>query len=236
MSQQTTTVTIVSLHGLESGVFGKKSAYLRKHFENVIIPDLETGSLNWNSNSFLRSGMRNISSLLSGNYYRILGVDILDRGSAIAEACYNEHNPKLIVASSMGGAIALETRRQGTFSSTPLLLLAPALRRIFCSSASYADEADRIMLDWYNDFNLKTSLAKGGPITVVHGGMDDVVPLGDSEELCRHIGARLIVAPNDDHSLNDYLLDGASRNDGSPQGDNLREIILHLLEGENFVK
>jgi hypothetical protein len=46
---------VLFLHGLESGVYGKKSNFLRKHFKNCIIPDLQVSKFRINlKNCILR--------------------------------------------------------------------------------------------------------------------------------------------------------------------------------------
>lgn len=243
---------IVFLHCLDSGKCGKKANYLRRYFRHVIVPDLQTGGLSWNSNSFMVGSLRNLFSIASGNYYNTVCTDVLARGCEIATSAYKKHHPGLIVASSLGGAFALEVRRQGIASAVPMLLLAPALKRLLCSSASSELECDVIMDRWYQEFNSKNPVSSSpsssssshdgqgqgrgrdhGQIIVVHGALDTVVPLADSEELCRKIGARIIVAPNSTHSLNDFLLDGWSPrgtdHSSQHQGDHLRELIQELL-------
>lgn len=61
---------VLLIHGLESGVLGKKAVYLRNHFgaENVMVPAMETGTLDFSKNSFLMHGVYNLGSLLTGNF------------------------------------------------------------------------------------------------------------------------------------------------------------------------
>ena len=111
--------------------------------------------------------------------------------------------PDVIVASSLGGAIALEAARQNIFDpKTPILLLAPALKRIITGSILSGDVHDdenrqnRRMQEWYASFGGGSEGSKNrGRIVVAHGELDSTVRLEDSRELCREIGATLMEVP-----------------------------------------
>lgn len=72
-------VKVLFIHGLESGVNGDKARYLRKHF-NLIAPAMLTGAYNFNSNSFLVHCISNIWWVLSANYYEYVTKSVLDSG------------------------------------------------------------------------------------------------------------------------------------------------------------
>lgn len=224
------TMSVLFLHGLESGPQGKKAEYLRKHFDKVIVPRLETGIFTFSPNSFLSGFIRNIDAIFSGEYYHRICMDILNRATELAVQSINEHNPSVIVASSMGGAIALEARRRGSIQC-PVVILAPGLKRVLWSGdPPESSQAEIRVRDWYSSFreNNKENASK---VVVVHSVKDSVVNIADSEELVREIGAQLISVPDDTHSLNTYLLDAeihADANNRTPE-DKLQQLVKDLL-------
>jgi hypothetical protein len=211
--------TCLFLHGLESGPNGRKAIYLKKKFYNVSAPDLQTGMLGFRSNSFMMSAIRNAPSIFYGSYFADVTQDVLRGGTDIVMSSVAHTPPDLVVASSMGGAIALEALRKGTISS-PVILLAPALGRLLGKNN---------MDQWCDEFIARDNHGKH-PIIVVHAVMDDVIDIEHSRQLCHRIGAELLEVAEGDHSLNDFLLDGFSREDGSPQGDQLSRIIDRILD------
>jgi len=50
---------ILFIHGLESGVLGKKAGYLRQYYgsENVLVPAMETGMYSTSKSSFFMHGV-----------------------------------------------------------------------------------------------------------------------------------------------------------------------------------
>jgi pimeloyl-ACP methyl ester carboxylesterase len=170
----------------------------------------------------MMSGLRNIPSLFSGSYAADITSDVIRGGAEIALSSARETPPDILVASSMGGAIALECLRTGKLS-VPTILLAPALGRLL-------DQQSISMKEWCDGF-----VAREGhgdhPVIVVHGVKDDVIDIEHSRELCHRVGAELVEVADGDHSLNNYLLDGVSKEDGSPQGNNLSRIIDGILKG-----
>ena len=73
---------ILLVHGLESGVMGKKAVYLRNHFgaDNVVVPSMETGTLSLSKNSFMMHGIYNLGSLFSGKYQEQVAFSTLMSG------------------------------------------------------------------------------------------------------------------------------------------------------------
>ena len=115
-------------------------------------------------------------------FMRSLGYDVLtpnlsdwffSRAVRQAEAAYIEFKPEVIVGSSRGGAVAMNMDR----GDTPLILLAPAWKR----------------------WGKATSVKKN--CIVIHSPHDEIVPFGDSVELCEASGIELIAAGMD-HRLN----------------------------------
>ena len=179
------------LHGLESGVNGKKSQYLGKHFENVTVPDLQTGYLNFNSNSFLTSSIRNILKIFNGRWFEEITTDVLEGATEIVRiSLENEpYKPDIIVASSMGGAIALECLRKGIIPrNIPLLLLAPALKLVILG---WQDKSSSNRLqEWYESFRNSGEIIEN--ITIIHGTLDNIVNIDNSRELCHSLGSNKV--------------------------------------------
>lgn len=103
--------------------------------------------------------------------------DDCDESIRIAEAEYNKHQPDVIVDSSCGGAVAVNT--QG--GETPLVLLCPA---------------------WKN-WGTATTVT---PNTIIlHSRQDEVIPFSDSKELTATSGLppETLIEVGDDHRLGD---------------------------------
>lgn len=101
----------------------------------------------------------------------------------IADECYVDWEPDIIVGASFGGVVAchLESRK------TPLLLLAPA-NELYYSWAGMSDKPDISPFPY---------------VTIVHGALDQTVPLQDSVRLCESAKQTsfLEVMHSDDHRL-----------------------------------
>jgi hypothetical protein len=218
---------ILFLHGLESGVQGRKANYLRAHFKNVYVPDLMTGLYSWKQNSFMYQGLIHIPYLFSGSYFSHTILGALNGGVEIAQSAVLDCNPDLVIASSMGGAIALEAIKRGSISC-PVILLAPALKRLVGIDQNTIET-------WYREFNEeRQKIQKPERIIVISGVLDDTVLIDDSRELALRLLMEIIEVPDGDHSLNDYLLDGISKVTGQPQSNQLIRVI-HDLMGEEKI-
>ena len=90
----------------------------------------------------------------------------------------------------MGGATVLEAAKRGVVNA-PMLLLAPALKKVITLKAS-EQRAAAIMDAWYAEFNSQVSEDMKKCSVVVHGVLDDVVPIEDSREFCSRTGIRLV--------------------------------------------
>lgn len=104
-----------------------------------------------------------------------------------ARAALDEVQPKVVVASSFGGAIAVRLLHDGTWSG-PTVLIAPAQARL----------------------GEDVALPFGSRVVVFHGEADDVIPVSDSRRLVAGAGpgVTLHVLPGGDHRLNQILEDG----------------------------
>jgi hypothetical protein len=91
----------------------------------------------------------------------------------IAQSEYDRHRPDVVVGSSRGGAVGLDS------GDNPLVLLGPAWRK-----------------------HGKARTVKQNT-TILHSRADDMVPFADSEELVRNSGlpASTLVEVGDDHRL-----------------------------------
>jgi pimeloyl-ACP methyl ester carboxylesterase len=210
-------VKVLYLHGLESGPRGAKARYLQRKFEDVCAPDLETGAMNFRTNSMLVHAIWNFHYLFMGSLYTQVCNGMLNGAAAIGEEAAKQFQPDIVVASSMGGATALELIKRGVIK-VPTLLLAPALKKLKLGAAesSTLDPAyvDSIMNPWYEEFSkqvLRPSGEVAVPIIVVHGDADDVINIEDSRELCSLCKGELITIAGGDHSQNDYLLNGPNQ-------------------------
>lgn len=142
-------MTILWLHGKESGPFGSKYHALVNAGFDVVAPDLQDLSL-------------------------------ADRVSKVVPLL--ESKP-FLVGSSMGGITAVLAARAFGGPLPGLLLCAPAFR--------ISDEA-------------LASLHVNAPVTIIHGTLDDIVPIEDSRRYAALHGARLIEV-EDGHRLAESL-------------------------------
>jgi hypothetical protein len=111
-----------------------------------------------------------------------LGDEDFERSVRIAEEAFRARQPRVIVGSSRGGAVALNMES----SSVPLVLVAPAWRR------------------WGPAVRAKQST------TILHSEHDDVVPFADSRALVAASGldpSALVVVGNDHNMVDAAVLE-----------------------------
>lgn len=224
-------MTILFLHGLESGTTGRKARYLQEKYPaQVCIPDLHMSL--WRpdrTNGVFRSAMRIAYArpyLLMTNWRQLLQQSVLESLARCADSAVNElrgavdQSHRLVIGSSWGGAVALHLLARGDWKG-PALLIAPALKKALLMCGSNNDDPARQQIAaWYKGINQNLAGAdENRKIIVVHGDSDDTVPLADSKELCEAINAELIVVPAGTHRLNDYLL----------QQNKFQELVDRLL-------
>lgn len=211
-------MSILFLHGLESGPGGRKARYLQgKYPSKTRVPDLQMSLWRLDrANSIFRNALRlacRRPSLLLTNWNGLLKAAALESLAKCADVAVQEirnsvdRPPQLVVGSSWGGAVALLLLARGDWKG-PTLLLAPALKKLLLMDGSNDDDTTRQQIkSWYEAIKSnRTDVAQRSKIVVVHGDRDDTVSLEDSKELCEATGAELIIVPGGDHSLNDYLL------------------------------
>lgn len=90
--------------------------------------------------------------------------------------------PVFLVGSSFGGLVAALIATRHPELVTGMVLCAPALHR------KQAEEID---------------LHRAGPVTIIHGEQDDVVPIQESYDFCRKFQAVRMLVVKDDHRLSD---------------------------------
>lgn len=98
------------------------------------------------------------------------------------------HAPRVIVGSSYGGAIAVQLATEGLLPGIPLVLVAPAAKRLGAPSR----------------------LPAGSRAIIFHAREDPIVPYADSVELADAPGTQvtLVTIEGADHPLNSLLTDG----------------------------
>ncbi|MDP2305660.1 MAG: alpha/beta hydrolase [Pseudomonadota bacterium] len=122
-----------------------------------------------------------------GAYTPALDTTSFPEAVAGAAAAIAEHSPRVVVASSYGGAVATRLVLDGVWSG-PTVFIAPAAHRL----------------------GIDVSLPPGTRGIVIHGDLDDIVPLEDSHRLVAGAGEgiELWTIPGGDHRLNQILKDG----------------------------
>lgn len=103
--------------------------------------------------------------------------DDFDAAVKLAQEEFDRHRPDVIVASSRGGAIAMNIQSDGV----PLVLLCPAWKR------------------WGTVHAVKPNT------TILHSRNDEVIPFGDSEELASRssLAPTALIETGNDHRLAD---------------------------------
>jgi hypothetical protein len=103
-----------------------------------------------------------------------LNDDDFEAAVRTAQAAFDQHQPKIVVGSSRGGAVSMNINS----GNAKLVLLCPA---------------------WKN-WGIATTVKPG--TVILHSRADDVIPFADSEELAKVSGAKLIETGSD-HRLAD---------------------------------
>lgn len=104
-----------------------------------------------------------------------------------AAAAIAEHQPRVVVGSSYGGAVATRLVLDGVWTG-PTVFIAPAAHRL----------------------GIDAALPPGTRGIVIHGDQDDVIPLADSHHLLAGAGEGIALwtIAGGDHRLNRILEDG----------------------------
>ncbi|MFO0600268.1 MAG: hypothetical protein U0228_33470 [Myxococcaceae bacterium] len=166
---------IVFLHGLEGSPNGIKPRTLRAMpGAEVTAPALPVASLmEWRAKVVEEGSPPPL--------------EVLTPCLEVARAAVRDAAPELVVGSSFGAGLASRLAVEGTWAG-PMVLLAPAARRLFGS----------VVLP-----------KRAGAVVVVHARGDDVVPYADSEALVRSAACEVLLwAVDDDHRLTRFVEDG----------------------------
>ncbi|MEX2666684.1 alpha/beta hydrolase [Candidatus Uabimicrobium amorphum] len=234
------------MHGLESGLQGKKSHYLHSHFANTYTPDMQMSLLNVRKK---HSVLRNICKT---KLFRVWFVLLL---LCVTISCFMS-TTHTIVSFVIGILVFLAVKKHliqraldislqqcVTVQSNALQEFQPhivvgsswgGLVALICLSQNahscpviliappvkmILNKIDPSEKKWLN----MCEMAKqhSDQIYIVHGEKDQTVPLEDSQEFIEKAGGILQVIPGGDHSLNDSLLE-----DDTPYA--LKNIITNL--------
>lgn len=119
--------------------------------------------------------------------------------------------PDVVVASSWGGAVALGLLETGVWAG-PTVLMAPA-----------ADVSNRSVRQVWPLWQPQIPASAASRCILVHGSLDDTVPVESSRELAaRHTFAEFVEVAGGDHRLNAAL---CAATEEDPKGK-LRELVL----------
>lgn len=106
------------------------------------------------------------------------------------------HDPDILVGSSWGGAVTMELVRRGIWRGKPVILLAPAYRRV----------GERI---GWADLDVREEelrlIAARQPISLIHDPLDDTVPHEDSVRFVRGSTIDFASVDGGGHRLLEYL-------------------------------
>ncbi len=121
------------------------------------------------------------SAALRAEGHSIVEPDLPDgsfaRSVTLAQRIFHRHQPDLVVGWSRGGAVAMSLDSHGT----PLILIAPAWKSWGTRSSVHDD------------------------VTILHSPHDDLVPIGDSQELLQNseLSPQQLLAVGEDHHMID---------------------------------
>jgi dienelactone hydrolase len=166
---------VLFLHGLEGSPTGHKPTWLRSAGYDVTAPALDTRRLIAWLSALAPEATRDDGALVVP---RAVVHDAVDAACAAVDAVA----PDVVVGSSFGGGVAHLLWHEGHWRG-PTVLLAPAGKKLF---------------------GLRTLSADGrcGPVAILHGRSDDVVPVDDSVALARDAGGDVTLQlVDDDHRL-----------------------------------
>lgn len=216
------------MHGLESGLQGRKSQYLHKHFTNVNTPDMQMSLFNiTKKNSVVRNILKtllfqNLALLFCTSiaicyytWYGLLFLSLCCLGLGVLR------NKMIQQGLQMSLQQCIDVQSKALQKFQPCLVVGSswgglvALHCIVngaynCPMILIAPPVKMVL----NKINaegwrkIRDQLKKNTTtIYVVHGELDKTVPLNDSQELVANTNIHLQVIANGDHSLNSTLLE-----------------------------
>lgn len=221
-------LTVLYVHGLESGPGGTKARNLAGAGFNVVATQMPCNRTAMLKDSWLHAMSLLGTALVAGLWWFgdwlgcIMGIGVIaaargpvvatwvhrafERSVAVQVAMLAAHKVDVVVGSSYGGAVSLALVQRGHWKG-PTVLLCPAHNLI-------ADRAKRL--------RPKGLVALGeaaAKVVVVHGVQDETVKLADSRALVAGSAAKLIEL-QDDHRLS-----------ANATPDNLRAWVMGAVGG-----
>jgi hypothetical protein len=116
-----------------------------------------------------------ISFKLAKNYFVSNAVSIaLENNISLAEKELKKHNPKVLIGSSWGGAVAVNLIQRGVWKGHTILL-APAYQKVKETIMKIQEE---------QSFQFKNLVHYEGKIIVYHSHLDEIIPIENSHLLC----------------------------------------------------
>mmetsp|Transcript_38085 Transcript_38085/g.89197 ORF Transcript_38085/g.89197 Transcript_38085/m.89197 type:complete len:263 (-) Transcript_38085:90-878(-) len=209
-------VRVLFAHGLESGQLGSKAHYMREHFD-MEVPDMAMSAYNplkrnSPSRAVLALGLGVAGCAVFAPTNIFVGCSLLSVGAVVPltrwrlrralKRCAEMHReavisfkPDVVVGSSWGGAVVLKCLEEGYWNG-PTVVLAPAC------------EAAGLWRFMWPAWSPRLPAAVARQCIVVHGTLDDTVPVESSRALAANNDlAHYIEEPSGDHRLNSALLD-----------------------------
>lgn len=192
---------VLFCHGLESGPNGYKSRALRSQGALVTAPDMQMSLFNpAKTNSLVRS-LLSPSALFTRWPSQWLAGALGDSFEACLEvqraALQSDNSFDVLIGSSWGGAVAAALVAEGSWKG-PAVLLCPALGELRRRTTTLSI-VERLA-------ELPTE--RKAQCLLVHGDMDETVPLADSSKLSEETGIALVVIEGGNHGMGAVASDG----------------------------
>ena len=222
---------VIFMHGLESGLQGKKSKYLHRHFENTYTPDMQMSLLNIKKkNSVLRNILKTnmlrlwlvllLFSLVVFYYTNITYTIAYVVMCMFLFVFIKKYMVQSALDMSLQQCIAVQSHALQEFqphiivgsSWGGLVALTCMVNNAYsCPTVLIAPPVKMILnkIDpsgrkWHNMCEMAKHITD--KVYIVHGENDQTVPVEDSREFIAQSGGSLQIIPGGDHSLNDSLL------------------------------
>ena len=219
------------MHGLESGLQGKKSKYLHNHFANTYTPDMQMSLFNIaKKHSVLRNVFRTsifrLWCMLLVFSFVVFYYSSTTHTIAYFVMCIlvflfvKKHIVRRALDMSLQQCIAVQTSALQEFqphiivgsSWGGLVALTCMVNNTYRCPAILIAPPIKMILNkidpsgkkWRNICEQAKHISD--KIYIVHGDKDQTVPIEDSREFIAQSGGNLQIIPHGDHSLNESLL------------------------------
>ncbi|WP_372371450.1 alpha/beta hydrolase [Candidatus Uabimicrobium sp. HlEnr_7] len=221
---------IIFMHGLESGILGKKSQYLRENFENVYTPDMQMSMLNLKKKNSI---IRNVTRTWIFRMWTFFIIIVLFRLSydwqSLASLFFSFVSFFLIKKRIFQSALSMSLQQCTSIQSKALQDFKPDLvvgsswgglialncitQKIYnCPVVLIAPPVKMVLnkvdfsgQNWENICEKTKQISS--LVHIVHGENDKVVSIEDSKKLVEKTKVSLQIIPQGDHSLNYPLLE-----------------------------